>query len=279
MLTLNQIKQLMAEYGFRPDKRFGQDFLIDRNIADKIIKFSCINSDDVVLEIGSGLGNITAQIASAAGHVIAVEIDKRIFGVLTKNLSGFSNIEFVRGDILDIDFANYAQKGKIKIIGNLPYYITTPILERIIENKTHIKDALIMVQKEVAQRMLAGPGSKAYSPITCYIQYHTVPELAAIVRRTSFFPQPEVDSALLCLKMRAKPCVAVNNEEMFFKIIKSAFSQRRKMILSSLGYKGVLGADKETIKKVLECSGVSPDRRPETVSLEEFARITNEFAG
>ncbi len=278
MLTISQIKQLMLEYDFRPNKRLGQDFLIDKNIADKIIKAACINADDVILEIGAGLGNITEEIAKAAKRVIAIEFDKRLFEILKKGLGGYANCELICADILKIDFRSYAASNKLRVIGNIPYYITTPILERIIENRDCIKDALLMVQKEVAARMLAKSGSESYSSISCYIRYYTNSELKAIVKKTSFFPRPEVDSALIYLRVLDTPSVAVDNEELFFKIIRGTFNQRRKMLLSSLSNKKMLGVDKEQIRETLGSLGISPQIRPEELDIEGFARIANAFA-
>lgn len=267
----------MREYNFRPDKRLGQDFLIDRNIVDKIIHAAGITNKDVVVEIGAGVGNITKDVATIAKRLIGVEFDKRLFDILSETLRGYKNCELIREDILKFDFKPYAKEGKLKVIGNVPYYITTPILERIIENKDYIKDALLMVQKEVALRMVAKGPSKSYSPITCYVQYYTKPEFKGSVKSTSFFPKPEVDSALIYLKILDEPSVKVTDEKIFFKIVRSAFGQRRKMILSSLGNKKTLGLDKDQVRKMLTKSGIRPERRPEELSLEEFARIANEF--
>jgi len=279
VLTITQIKQLMREYGVRPNKRLGQDFIIDKNIADKIIKAAGIENNDVVLEIGAGFGNITKELAHIAKKVIAVEVDKGLFNILKKTLEGYENIELVHQDILKFDFGPYAQKEKLRIIGNIPYCITTPILEHIIDNKAYIKDALLMMQKEVAERIVAKSPNKAYSPITCYIQYYTKPEFKTVVKRTSFFPMPDVDSALIYLKVLTKPSVAVNNEGLFFKIIRTAFGQRRKMLLSSLSAKNQLGIEKGRFKEILLRAGVAPERRPESLTLEEFARIANELPG
>lgn len=275
----------MREYDFRPNKRLGQDFLIDRNIADKIIRFAGIDGDDTVLEIGAGIGNITEDIARTAKKVVAVEYDRRLCAILKENLSGCDNVEIVCRDILGFDIAPYAQGNKLKVIGNLPYYITSPILEYLITNSKYVSSALLMVQKEVGERMLAKEGGKALpaggrrSPISCYIQYYTRPGFKGVVKRTSFFPAPEVDSALIYLEILDSPSVAVRNEDMFFKVIKGAFNQRRKMLLSSLSYKKRLGFDKEKVKEVLGKAGVAPERRPETLSLKEFGRIADGFAG
>jgi len=279
MLTITEIKGLMDKFDFRPNKKAGQHFLIDRNIVDKLIGFADIRSEDSVLEIGAGIGNITRDIANAAKTVYALEFDKVLCSVLKTTLGGHANINPICQDILKFDFKAHGKKRKLRIIGNLPYYITSPILERIIENKDYVEDALLMVQKEVGERILAKSGGKTYSPITCYVQYYTRPEFKGVVKRNSFFPKPEVDSVLIYLKVLDTPSVSVNNENLFFKIVKTTFNQRRKMLSSSLGYKERLGVNKEQAKEILLKAGVAADKRPETLSLKEFARITNEFPG
>ncbi len=270
----------MQEYGFRPQKRLGQDFLIDRNILDKILRFSQIGPEDTVLEIGAGLGNITQEIADRARRVIAVEYDRRLFSLLQDRLTraGYRNIEFICQDILELDLGRIAAGSKIKIIGNVPYYITTPIIELIIESRAFVRDAVLMVQKEVGERMLAASGSKTYSPLSCYIQFHTKPAFKSVVKRTSFYPRPEVDSALIRLDIPELPSVSVDDEKLFFRIVRGSFNQRRKMLLSSLDHLGFAGLDKEAIKELLRSCGVDWARRPESVNLEEFARIANAFA-
>lgn len=279
MLTITQIKQLMREYGFRPNKRLGQNFLIDRNIVDKIISAADFNKGDVALEIGAGAGNITAEVAGLVKRVIAVEFDKKLCEVIKATLSGYKNIDFVSEDILKVDLKDFAKEDKVRIIGNLPYYITTPILERIIENRSYVIDALLMVQKEVAERMLAKAGDDAYGSLSCYLSYYTNPKFKTVVKRASFFPQPEVDSALIYLKILDSPSVSVNDEALLFKIIRGAFNQRRKTLLTSLANKKVLGIDKVKVNETLKRAAISAKIRPEMLSLEDFARITNESAG
>ncbi len=269
----------MREHDFRPNKRLGQDFLIDKNIADKIIRFADLGPDDTVVEIGAGLGNITAEIASAAKKVIAVEYDKRFFEMLRANPGGYKNIDFICADILDFNFRSYSLEDKLKIIGNVPYYITTPIIEHILKYKDCIRTMVLMVQKEVGERMLAREGSKTYSPLSCYIQYYTKPEFKTVVKRTSFFPVPEVDSALIYFDILERPSVAVKDEKLFFKVIRSSFNQRRKTLLASLRHRGALNESRERVSELLKRAGVDPQARPETLSLQEFARIADQVAG
>jgi len=269
----------MRDYGVRPNKRLGQNFIIDRNIVDKIIKFSDLNDDDIALEIGAGVGNITADLAGLAKKVIAVEFDKGFFKAASDLLRGYKNIELLCLDILKFDIMQKAQKAKFKIVGNLPYCITTPVLEYIIKNKGCIKGALLMVQREFGERLLASPGSRLYGSITCYLNYHTGLKLKSIVRRNSFFPQPDVDSVLLYVKILDTPSVFTHDEGLLFKVIRTAFGQRRKTLLSSLSHKNILGLDRAGVSAVLSRADISPDRRPETLSLKEFAGIVNMFPG
>lgn len=267
----------MYEYGLKANKRLGQNFLIDRNIIDKITGFADLSGADVVLEIGAGLGNITADIAGRARKVIAVEFDKGLFAAMKSNLNGCKNVELICSDILKFDIRPYSNEGKIKVIGNLPFYITTPVLEYLMENRAYIKEALFMVQKELGKRLLAGAGSKLCGSISCYVSYYADLKLKSVVKRTCFFPRPDVDSVLLHLEILDKPSAEVNDEKLLFKIIRTAYSQRRKMLLSSLSNKNALGMDKGQIKDILIEAGISPERRPESLTLKEFARISNGF--
>lgn len=278
MLTISQVREILKENGLRANRRLGQNFLIDKNIADKILAFADIQKQDVVLEIGAGLGNATSELAAAAKKVIAVEFDKGLCRAASERLRGFKNIEFLCQDILKFDFRPLASFGKIKIIGNLPYYITTPILERLIGNRARVKNALLMVQREFADRMLAKAGSKTYGSLACFLAFYADLEFMSVVKRSSFYPSPEVDSALVRLTPREGPPVSVKNEDLFFKIIRLTFNQRRKAILSTLSNKNVLGLNKESVRGALERSGVPANSRPESLGMEEFARIANELS-
>jgi 16S rRNA (adenine1518-N6/adenine1519-N6)-dimethyltransferase len=267
----------MHDYGLRQNKRLGQNFIIDRNIVEKIKALANLTSDDEVLEIGAGLGNVTADIAGLVKKVVAVEFDKGLCAASKNILHDRKNIEFVCQDILKFDLKARSQKTRFKIIGNLPYYITTPVLEYLIKNKDNIKDALLMVQKEFGERLAAPPGSRLYGSISCYLKFYTKLQFECIVKRTSFFPQPDVDSVLLHLSVLDAPPVEVRDEELLFKVIRTAFNQRRKTLLASLSHRGALGLSKDGVKEVLHNSDISPARRPESLSLEEFSRISNEL--
>ncbi len=276
MLTKSQLKAVFAQYGFSPLKRFGENYLIDGNIKDKIIAALDVSKNDTALEIGPGLGALTIDLARAGGHVFAVEKDRKALEIL-KNLVGqdFPDLELLNEDILKFDIKKTKTSKKIKVVGNLPYYITAPVIEWLIGNRALISCAVIMVQREVALRMLAGPGMKDYSAFSCFVQYYTKPEYIHTVKRTCFYPAPEVDSALVRLDIPGKPSIEVDDEAAFFRVVRGAFNQRRKSIINSLSRKTVLDISKEKLSAILSRVGISPTARPETLSLPDFAKIAN----
>jgi len=278
MLTKTELKDIFKEYGFAPLKRFGENYLIDKNIKDKIIKEAGILKSDTVLEIGPGLGALTIDLAGTGAEVFAVEKDPKAFRILQELVFGkYPNLHLFNEDILEFDLKNAMNSKKIKVLGNLPYYVTTPIIEYIIQNNNVIDSALIVIQKEVAGRLSAEPGSKDYSSISCFVQYYTKPEYLYTIKHTSFHPVPEVDSSLVRLSMRSEPPVRVRDEGLFFKIIRGSFNQRRKSIINSLSREAVLSTAKSDLTEVLERAGVDPSSRPEDLSLAEFASIANEI--
>ena len=277
MLTKVELKKLFELHGFRPLKRLGENYLIDRNIKDKIIKAAAPAAGDTVLEIGPGFGALTLDLAGPGASVYAVEKDKlacAIFSEMSNHAP--ANLKLICGDILKFDINSLSRGKKIKVVGNLPYYITTPVIERLIGNKGSIGMILILVQKEVARRMRAGPGSKEYGSLSCFIAYHTKAEYIHTVRRTSFFPAPEVDSSLIKLEIPGRPRVNVKDEALFSKIVRGSFNQRRKSMVNSLARKEVLDMPKQDLVRILERAGVEPAARPEDLAIEEFARISNE---
>jgi 16S rRNA (adenine1518-N6/adenine1519-N6)-dimethyltransferase len=275
MLTQNELKDVFARYNFRPLKRLGENYLIDANIKDKIIAEARIKKDDVVIEIGPGLGALTIDLAQCGARVIAVEKDRKAFSILSELVAGeFPNLELVCGDILTFDLEKARPSRKIKVVGNLPYYITTPIVEFIIMNRAFIDSALIMVQREVANRLLASPGSKDYSALSCFVQYYTKGTYIHTIKRTSFFPSPEVDSSLVRLEITDRPSVDVKDEGLLFKIIRSSFNQRRKSIINSLSREEALDLPKDVLAGILKAIEIDPARRPETLSLCDFAKIS-----
>jgi len=280
MLTKSQLVEVFKKSGFRPLKRLGENYLIDANIKDKIIASADIKDTDTIIEIGPGLGALTIDLASSGANVYAVEKDKKAYSIL-KDLAGtdLPNLKLFNADILEFDLKAISGVGKLKVVGNLPYYITTPIIEYLINNRKLIKSILITVQKEVANRLLAAVGSDSYSSISCFVQYYTKPRYIHTIRRTSFYPVPEVDSSLIGLEVLDEPRVNVGDEELFFKAIRGAFNQRRKSVLNSLSRDAVLGISKEKLSKVLKEIGIDPAARPEKIGLSAFARLANFLAG
>ena len=276
MLTKTQLKEIFAKYSFRPLKRFGENYLVDGNIKDKIINEARLAKDDVVLEIGPGLGALTFDLAVSGARVYAVEKDKKAYDIL-REMAGddHPNLTLFNADILDFDFKRLPGDKKIKVVGNLPYYITTPIIERMIENASRFAFALIMVQREVANRLLAVPGGKDCSSISCFIRYHTRPAYIHTVKRGAFYPSPEVDSSIIRLDILEKPSVEAKNEKTLFKVIRGSFNQRRKTIVKSLSREEALDIPKEKLSALLESIGIDPIARPETLSLSDFAKIAN----
>lgn len=255
-------------------RRLGQNFLVDKNIAKKIVEAACVEPCDLIVEIGPGKGVLTERLIRKANRVIAVELDKNLCEFLRTRFEGYcDNLTLVEGDILDFDFHNLKD---VKVIGNIPYYITSPLIAHLIEHKRFIDTIFITVQKEFAERLLAKPCSKQYSPISCFVQYHTQPAMLFGISRNAFLPRPEVDSCLVELKV-LKPTakVSVKDERLFFRLIRSAFNKRRKTILNSLASDERFSLNKSRWEVLLKDSGINPVRRPETVSLEEFAKLAD----
>ena len=273
------VKQIIADAGFRFSKSLGQNFLIDEHIVTKIVDAMNINENDVVLEIGPGIGTITAEVAKKAKKVIAVEIDSSLIPILKKTLSEFDNVEVIHQDILKTDIETMLRdrniEEEIKVIGNLPYYITTPIIMKFLEDRIKMESITTMVQKEVADRMRANPGKKDYGSLSVAVQYFCSVEVVANVPNTVFIPPPKVDSTVIKLTKRKKPPVELISEEMFFKTVRGGFQQRRKTLLNALS--NTLGHDKQIIEKILIDSDVDPKRRAETLSIQEFATVANKL--
>lgn len=276
MLTKSRLKNIFLEYGFTPLKRLGENYLIDVNVKDKIIGEARVNKDDTVLEIGPGFGALTIDLASTGADIFAVEKDKKAYSILKEIVKdNFPNLKLFNEDILEFDMKRIARARRLKVIGSLPYYVTTPIIEYLINNKEAIKSILIVIQREVANRFLASAGSKDYGSVSCFIQYHTSPLYIHTIKRTSFYPEPEVDSSLVQFDVLGKPSVKVADEELLFKVTRGAFNQRRKTIINSLSRTEVLGLPKEELAGILKKAQIPPSSRPEDLSLEDFAKITN----
>lgn len=266
---------ILHRFKLRADKKLGQNFLIDENIVRNIVAAAELSDKDTVLEVGPGIGTLTQRLAESGASVVAVELDKRLLPVLDTTLEGYDNVRIVNGDILQVDIMQTVGVDEFKVCANLPYYITTPIIFALLEKRLPMERLVAMVQKEVAERMAAKPGGKDYGALSVAIQYYIEPEIAFIVPPSSFIPAPSVDSAVIVCKRREKPPVEVCDEALFFRVVKAAFSLRRKMLNNSLKNMGIKG---EQVAKWLELAGVDGKRRAETLSLENFAALTNTFA-
>lgn len=265
---------ILHRFKLRADKKLGQNFLIDEDIVRRIVAAAELTPADTVLEVGPGIGTLTQGLAESGAQVVAVELDKRLLPVLDTTLAGYENVRIVSGDILQVDIMREVGAPDFKVCANLPYYITTPIIFALLEKRLPMERLVAMVQKEVAERMAAQPGGKDYGALSVAIQYYTEPEIAFIVPPSSFIPAPAVDSAVIVCKRRSQPPVQVCDEDLFFRVVKAAFSLRRKMLSNSLKNMGVKS---EQATRWLELAGVDGKRRAETLSLEEFARLTNTF--
>lgn len=281
----NTIRKIKEKHGFRLSKSLGQNFLTDANIVNKIIEGAAIGQDDLVVEIGPGIGVLTAAAASYAGKVVAVEIDSHLIPILEETLAEYNNISILHADILKTDLIKVLEQYKeingkprtgVKVIGNLPYYITTPIIMKLLEDAVPVDSITIMMQKEVADRIKSGPGTKAYGALSVAVQYYCTVASVASVPKEVFVPQPKVDSAVIRLDLRKEKAVKLTSESVFFAVVKSGFGQRRKTLLNSLT--GVMGKTKEEISKALTEAGIDPIRRAETLSIEEFASLSNIIA-
>ena len=272
--------EIIKKYGFKMTKSLGQNFLINENILDKILESANICSDDVVLEIGTGIGTLTQRLCENAKKVIAVEIDKNLIPILNETLSDYDNITIINKDILKTDIneelKNLSVNQKIKVVANLPYYITTPIIMKVLEDKVNVDCMVLMLQKEVADRMNATPSTKDYGSLSIAVQYYCDTDIVCKVPKSSFIPEPNVDSLVLKLVVNEKRKVEINDEELFFKIVRGSFSKRRKTILNSLSNYEDLG-DKDKIQKLLEISEIDAKRRGETLSIYEFANLAKNY--
>ena len=282
MATLGNPKntiEVLQKYNFNFQKKFGQNFLINTGILEDIIAAAEITKDDFVLEIGPGIGTMTQYLCESAREVIAVEIDKNLIPILEDTLSAYDNVEVLNDDILKVDIKTLAEErnaGKpIKVVANLPYYITTPIIMGLFESHVPIDSITIMVQKEVADRMQEGPGSKEYGALSLAAQYYAHPEIVVNVPPSCFMPQPKVGSAVIRLTRHAEPPVNVENEKLMFQIIRASFNQRRKTLANGLNNFPGLNLSKEAIQQCIEELGVPATIRGEALSLAQFAQLSN----
>ncbi|MCI8940833.1 MAG: 16S rRNA (adenine(1518)-N(6)/adenine(1519)-N(6))-dimethyltransferase RsmA [Dorea sp.] len=271
--------EVLKKYNFTFQKKYGQNFLIDTHVLNKIIRAAKIHQDDFVLEIGPGIGTMTQYLAQAAGQVTAVEIDRALIPILEDTLSEYENVRIINEDVLKLDLRKLAEEatgGKpIKVVANLPYYITTPIIMGLFEKHVPIESITVMVQKEVADRMQAVPGTKDYGALSLAVQYYAKPYIAAFVPPNCFMPRPKVGSAVICLSCHETPPAQVKDENLLFKIIRASFNQRRKTLANGLSNASDLSVPKEIIKEGIEKIGKGTGVRGETLTLEEFVRLSN----
>lgn len=271
--------EILKKYNIKFQKKFGQNFLIDTHVLDKIINAAGITENDFVLEIGPGIGTMTQYLCENAREVMAVEIDKKLIPVLSETLSEYNNVTVVNKDILKMDINKIAEERNggraIKVAANLPYYITTPVIMGILESHVPLENITVMVQKEVAQRMQAGPGTKDYGALSLAVQYYSDAEIIANVPANCFMPRPNVDSAVIKLCCHSKPCVNVNDEKFMFKIIRASFNQRRKTLQNGLANDKSLGVNKEQAAEALKQMGFPLTIRGETLSLLQFAELAD----
>lgn len=274
MINTNEV---LKKYDLRLTKTLGQNFLTDINIIRKIVDAGEVSREDLVIEIGPGIGSMTAELASRAGRVVAVEIDRNLIPALRETLAGFDNIELVHADIMKVDINSLVKgwDGPLKVISNLPYYITTPIIMMLLESAIPYDMLVFMVQKEVAQRMAASPSTKDYSALSIAVAWHSDPKLCFTVSKNCFIPKPDVDSAVVRLRKRVLDCTAEVGKQAFFKVVRASFGQRRKTLLNALGSQEWLLGGKEALRTLLTQCGFSENVRAEELTLEQFVALTS----
>ena len=273
--------EIIQKYEFAFQKKFGQNFLIDTHVLDKIISAAEITKDDLVIEIGPGIGTMTQYLACAAREVVAIEIDKMLIPILKETLSEYDNVTIINEDVLKVDLNKLAEERNggrpVKVVANLPYYITTPIIMGLFENHVPLHSITIMVQKEVADRMRMGPGTKDYGALSLAVQYYAEPYLVANVPQNCFMPRPKIGSAVIKLTVHEKPPVTVRDEKLMFKLIRASFNQRRKTLANGLNNSPELHYSKEQIAEAIEKLELSPSVRGEVLTLEQFAKLADVF--
>ena len=272
-------KEVVNKHNFKFSKSLGQNFLIDDNVIDRILEGARLSETDRIIEVGPGIGTLTREMGKVAENVVAIEIDKTLIPILKETLADLDNVEVVNEDILKVDVQGLINEklngGPVKLVANLPYYITTPIVMKFLEEDIPVTDIVVMVQKEVADRMNAKPSTKDYGALSVAVQYYCDTEIVAKAPRHMFVPQPNVDSIVIGLHVRDEKKYVVDNEDIFFKTVKASFGQRRKTLLNSLGGLGFLSKDE--IREALQAANIDEKRRGETLSIDEFANLSNEI--
>lgn len=282
MGTKAQIKELLARHGLAARKSLGQHFLTDRRVVAKIIAAVDLQPQDVVVEIGPGIGVLTRGLAAAGARVVAVELDRGLAGLLGEEMAGYGHVQVMTADALKTDLdalvQDLAGREKYKVVGNLPYYITSPLVLHLLQRQRNMSVAVIMVQQEVAARLVSAPGSRTYGPLSVAVQYRSLPELVTRVSSEAFWPRPKVDSAVVRLVVRDRPAVEVPDEEFFFKVVRGAFTQRRKTLTNSLAAVS-LGLSKDEVRQALARGGIPWGYRAENLSLTQWAALTGQLQG
>lgn len=281
-MTRNNTLDVIKKHNLRLTKSLGQNFLNDDNVVKKIVDAADLDKDTLVVEIGPGIGSMTRELAQRAAGVAAIEIDRHLIPALHDNLSEYSNIDIINNDVMKADVADiisehmvkYSAKS-VKVVANLPYYITTPIIMRFLEEVSGIDAMIFMVQKEVAQRMVSGPGTKDYGALSVAVQFYCKPQIIFDVPPHCFIPQPEVHSTIIRLDILKEPSVKVDNKDLYFKIVKASFGQRRKTLVNGLSNAGFLKKDKEQLKQILEGMGLKENIRGEVLSVQQFGELSN----
>ena len=272
-------KEVVNKHNFKFSKSLGQNFLIDDNVIDRILEGARLSETDRIIEVGPGIGTLTREMGKVAENVVAIEIDKTLIPILKETLADLDNVEVVNEDILKVDVQGLINEklngGPVKLVANLPYYITTPIVMKFLEEDIPVTDIVVMVQKEVADRMNAKPSTKDYGALSVAVQYYCDTEIVAKAPRHMFVPQPNVDSIVIGLHVRDEKKYVVDNEDIFFKTVKASFGQRRKTLLNSLGGLGFLSKDE--IREAVQAANIDEKRRGETLSIDEFANLSNEI--
>lgn len=272
-------KEVVNKHNFKFSKSLGQNFLIDDNVIDRILEGARLSETDRIIEVGPGIGTLTREMGKVAENVVAIEIDKTLIPILKETLADLDNVEVVNEDILKVDVQGLINEklngGPVKLVANLPYYITTPIVMKFLEEDIPVTDIVVMVQKEVADRMNAKPSTKDYGALSVAVQYYCDTEIVAKAPRHMFVPQPNVDSIVIGLHVRDEKKYVVDNEDIFFKTVKASFGQRRKTLLNSLGGLGFLSKDQ--IREALQAANIDEKRRGETLSIDEFTNLSNEI--
>lgn len=277
--TPSRTKEIIRKHGFSFKKSLGQNFLIDMNIMRRIVDAAELDEHTGALEIGPGIGALTEQLAKKASRVTAVEIDNRLIPILHEVMEPYPNVSVVHGDVLKVDLHalfqdRFQEVERVSVVANLPYYVTTPIMMKLLEERLPLKNIVVMIQKEVAERMAASPGGKEYGSLSVAVQYYCEPEIVCTVPHTVFIPQPNVESAVIRLKVREEPPVRVSDEALFFEVVQASFAQRRKTLWNNLKarYNQLMGT--EALQEALEEAQIEPSRRGETLSLDEYARLS-----